>query len=74
MPTGVIMPVINSAGVISNPGLKASLLGLATRTYWRLPRPSYSPGAKDFAASRSSIGIWTPSVRVQSMVDKGMAT
>ena len=32
MPSGVIMPVINSAGVTSNPGLRAPLVGFATRT------------------------------------------
>ena len=31
------MPVINSAGVTSKPGLRAELEGLATRTYWRRP-------------------------------------
>ena len=32
IPAGVIRPVINSAGVTSNPGLRAWLVGLATRT------------------------------------------
>ena len=32
IPAGVMMPVINSAGVTSNPGLRAPLVGLATRT------------------------------------------
>lgn len=31
-PTGVMMPVIKSAGVTSKPGLRAPLVGLATRT------------------------------------------
>ena len=31
IPTGVMMPVINSAGVTSNPGFRAPLVGLATR-------------------------------------------
>ena len=32
IPTGVMRPVINSAGVTSNPGLRAPLAGSATRT------------------------------------------
>jgi hypothetical protein len=32
IPAGVMMPVINSAGVTSNPGFRAPLVGLATRT------------------------------------------
>ena len=32
IPTGVMMPVINSAGVTSKPGLRAPLVGFATRT------------------------------------------
>src|SRR5262249_24875183 len=32
-PAGVMMPVINSAGVTSNPGLRAVLPGFAIRTY-----------------------------------------
>jgi hypothetical protein len=32
IPSGVMMPVINSAGVTSKPGFKAPLVGLATRT------------------------------------------
>ena len=32
IPTGVMMPVINSGGVTSNPGFRAPLVGLATRT------------------------------------------
>jgi hypothetical protein len=32
MPTGVMMPVIKSGGVTSNPGFRAPLVGLATRT------------------------------------------
>ncbi len=35
IPAGVMMPVISSAGVTSNPGFKALLVGLATRTYTR---------------------------------------
>jgi hypothetical protein len=32
MPTGVMMPVMSSAGVTSKPGLRAVLVGLAMRT------------------------------------------
>jgi hypothetical protein len=32
IPAGVMMPVINSGGVTSNPGFRAPLVGLATRT------------------------------------------
>ena len=32
IPSGVMMPVISSGGVTSNPGLRAALAGLATRT------------------------------------------
>ena len=32
IPTGVMMPVIKSAGVTSKPGFNAPLVGLATRT------------------------------------------
>jgi hypothetical protein len=32
IPIGVMMPVINSAGVTSKPGFNAPLVGLATRT------------------------------------------
>jgi len=32
IPTGVMMPVMSSAGVTSNPGFRAPLLGFATRT------------------------------------------
>jgi hypothetical protein len=35
IPSGVMMPVISSGGVTSNPGLRAPLVGLATRTYVR---------------------------------------
>src|SRR4051794_9863880 len=32
IPAGVMIPVINSAGVTSKPGLRAALVGFATRT------------------------------------------
>jgi len=32
IPTGVMMPVIKSGGVTSNPGFRAPLAGFATRT------------------------------------------
>ena len=42
MPSGVIMPVINSGGVTSKAGLRAVLPGLATRTDCLRP-PSVMP-------------------------------
>jgi hypothetical protein len=32
MPSGVMMPVMSSGGVTSKPGLRAPLVGFATRT------------------------------------------
>ena len=74
IPTGVMIPVINSAGVTSNAGFNAELLGFAVRTYVRL-LPLATPHAPNTSASsRSSIGIASPDDSFQSIVESGIAT
>ena len=74
MPSGVMMPVINSGGVTSKAGLRAVLPGLATRTDCLRP-PSGMPQARSTSSSsRSSIGMSSPDSSSQSIVESGMAT
>src|SRR5476651_2478264 len=74
IPTGVMMPVINSAGVTSKPGLRAPLVGFATRTNSRLPREFFPHAPSTSLSLRSSIGIFKPDFRFQSIVERGIAT
>ncbi len=74
MPAGVMIPVIKGAGVTSNPGFLAPLVGLAIRTCSRLPRAVTPQAPKTSSADRSSIGMSEPRVKSQSIVDNGIAT
>src|SRR6266545_4904772 len=84
IPAGVTMPVINSGGVTSKPGLRAPLVGFATRTYARFDDFGFrisdfgfetSPQAPSTSlGSRSSIGMSRPEDSFQSIVDSGIAT
>jgi hypothetical protein len=74
IPSGVMMPVTNSAGVTSKPGLRAGLVGFATRITQRLPVRSSRPTAPSTSLScRSSMGMSKPDLRCQSIVESGMA-
>jgi hypothetical protein len=70
IPAGVMMPVINSAGVTSNPALNAPLVGLATRTYSRRPRDvtPHAPRTSPRGALQSECR--NRAFKFQSMVDK----
>src|ERR1017187_3157897 len=74
IPTGVMMPVINSGGVTSNPGFRAPLVGLATRMYSRWLRLLIPQAPKTSCSCLSSIGMSKPRFNFQSIVESGIAT